>query len=70
MFGHSWTVALIVSSVLVVTGVALVARILEELNLMHKRAWGAEESRTIVNVAVIDTILGLAILSVVTYLTL
>lgn len=68
--GCSWAVALIVSSALSVTGIAIVMRILEESNLMHEGAWGFEESRMIINVAVIDTILGLAILSVVTFVTL
>jgi Kef-type K+ transport system membrane component KefB len=70
MLGYSWTVALIVSSALSVTGIAVVMRILEELNLMHEGVWGFEESRMIINVAVIDTILGLSILSVVTSVTL
>jgi Kef-type K+ transport system membrane component KefB len=70
VLGYSWTVALIVSSALAVTGIAIVMRILEELNLMHEGAGGFEESRMIVNVAVIDTILGLSILSVVTSVTL
>ena len=68
--GYSWTVALIISSALSVTGIAVVMRVLEELNLMHEGVWGFEESRMIVNVAVIDTILGLSILSVVTSVTL
>ena len=70
MLGYSWTVALIISSALAVTGIAIVMRVLEELNLMHEGAWGLQESRMIVNIAVIDTILGLAILSVVTSVTL
>ena len=70
MLGYSWAVALIVSSALSVTGIAVIMRVLEELNLMHEGAWGFEESRMIVNVAVIDTILGLSILSVVTSVTL
>lgn len=59
--GYSWTVALIVASALTATSIAVTIRILEKLNVVC-----TEEARIIVNVAVMDDILGLAVLSIVT----
>lgn len=59
--GYSWSVALVIAAALTSTSIAVTVRILEELNVMH-----AEESRIIVNTAIMDDILALAILSIVT----
>lgn len=61
MLGYSWVVALLVASALTATSVAVTAKTVEELNTIQN-----EESRIIVNMSVIDDILGLAVLSIVT----
>lgn len=63
--GYSWTFALIIATALTATSVAISVRLLSGVHALQ-----STEAKIIVNTAIMDDILGLAILSVVTSVVL
>lgn len=60
IFGFPWQTAMLVGATLTATSIALTVRTLEELNQIR-----SEEARIMVNAAVIDDVLGLAVFAVI-----
>lgn len=65
LLGFDWTVAMLVGAVLSATSIAVTVRVLEDLRQQH-----TDEAKIMVNAAVIDDVLGLAVLSVVASIVL
>lgn len=61
LMGYPWTVTLIISTALTATSIAITVNVLEELQVMH-----SSEAKIMVNAAIIDDILGMAVLSLAT----
>lgn len=61
--GYEWHTAVLLGAALTATSIAVTVTVLEELGKMH-----TEEAKIMVNAAVIDDVLGLAVLSVATSL--
>jgi len=61
LIGYPWTVALIIATALTATSVAIIVKVLGEFHVLN-----SSEAKILVNAAIIDDILGLAVLSVAT----
>jgi Kef-type K+ transport system membrane component KefB len=61
--GYDWNVAILFGAALTATSIAVTVRVLEDLGKIH-----TEDARIMINSAVIDDVLGLAVLSIVTSL--
>ncbi len=58
--GYSWQVAILIGATLTATSISVTIRVLEELGVMK-----TEEAKIMINSAVIDDVIGLAVLSIV-----
>lgn len=59
--GYSWEAALVMGAALTATSIAVTVRVLEDMKQIH-----TEEARIVVNAAVIDDVLALAVLAIAT----